>query len=92
MSVFVDVVCGYSCARQFSLEHLLEVIFFVLVSEVYSVLTVQKAIYVEFVFDVECLSDLAIPADFVVEAVAVLAHYSKYSRLLGVQGKAMDLK
>ncbi len=55
-------------------------------------LTVQKAIYVEFVFDVECLSNLAIPSDFVVEAIAVLAHYSKYSRLLGVWGEAMDLK
>jgi hypothetical protein len=44
------------------------------VSEVYPVLAVQKAVYVELVFDVKSLIDFVVSSNFVIETIAVLAY------------------
>jgi hypothetical protein len=74
MFPLMNVVCCYCCACLFPLEQLFNVIFVVLVPEVYPVLAVQKAVYVELVFDVEGFIDFVVSSDFVIETVAVLAH------------------
>ncbi len=79
------------CASQFSLKHLLQVILVVLVSEVQSVLAIQKAVYVKVVLDVQCFSYLVVASNPIVKAIAVLSKNPEYSLLFRVRGGAVNL-
>ncbi len=78
-------------SSQFTLEHLLQVILIILMLEVEAVLAVHEAVDVEVLLDVECLYNLLVPPNSVVEAVAVFTHNTKSALLLCVRGHSVYL-
>ena len=75
-------MCANCCASQFVLKHLLKIVRVVLVSEVKSMLAIQKAVYVKVFFDVQCFCYLVIASDPIIKAIAVLSQDPEYLVLL----------
>ena len=71
-------MCADCRASQFVLKHLIDIVLVVLVSEVKSMLAIQKAVYVKVFFDVQRFCCLVISSDPIVKAIAVLSQDPEY--------------
>jgi hypothetical protein len=85
------VVSGHSGACYLPLKHLLEFIFVILVLQVEVVFAIHQAVNPQVVLDIQCLSNLAIPIDLVVESICVLTHEAEYPILLAIWCDSMSL-
>jgi hypothetical protein len=74
------------------LEHLLQNIFIFFGPKIDAVLAVHETVGVEILPDVQCLCNLLVTPNYVVEAVAIFLHDSKDSLLLCVRGCPVHLQ
>jgi hypothetical protein len=88
---FMCVVSGHSGACYLLLKHLFEVIFVLFVLQVEAVLALHQAVNPQVVLDIQCLSNLAVPIDLVVESICILTHEVEYPILLAIWCDSMNL-
>jgi hypothetical protein len=85
------VVSGHSGACYLSLKHLLEVIFVLLVLQVEAVFAIHQAVDPQVILDIQCLSNLAVLIDLVVESICVPTHEAEYPIVLAIWCDSMNL-